>query len=112
MFPTELQHDVSITMSSDVAVTGEMFTLKCIVQSHLPTVVSWIDNTREPVSGVRVSAKYVAENEGALELHFDSLHTSHGGLYTCISRMNISSARNISSQQFLLEVKSKTHTWF
>lgn len=155
---------------------GQRFTLKCVVISHLPTVVSWIDASGEPVSGegimtidesvsgeristsgesasgegfstsgepasgdgIRTSSsgelasgddistseepaskkgisgviKYEAEDESWLEILFDSLHTSHGGLYTCISQINISSTKNISSQEILLEVESKSSALF
>lgn len=96
-------------MFPETPVAGENFTLICNVISDRPTMLSWIISDGEPVneSGIIVSQTYVDEEKSTLVLSFGYLHTSHGGLYTCNSEMNVSLAGNVSSRGILLEVESE-----
>ena len=68
------------------AVTGKNFTLTCIVISDWPTMISWEDSNGDKVSGkgIVVSSKYVGGKKSTLELHFDVLLASHGGVYVAM----------------------------
>ena len=82
-------------------VAGERFTLFCTVQSDFPATLSW----RGP-SG-NISDMTVNGATTTLSLTFDSLRMSHGGMYECLSEVNISSPNNVSSSYILLQVEGR-----
>ena len=89
------------------AVAGEIFTLTCTVISDYPAMLSWtyINGDSVNVSGISISQTHIRGTESSINLHFNSLRTSHGGVYVCTSQLNISSPRNYSSLHALVEVE-------
>ena len=63
---------------------GEMLTLTCrvtVVEGlTVQPDVEWVDS---------VSIVIINGSESTLDLEFSPLHTSHGGMYTCIASINI-----------------------
>jgi len=95
--PPDLEHTVTIS-ESGTAVSGHNFSLTCTVDVSIPPVVQWIypnstviTNSRWITVGTLVRANTIT----SLTLIFEPLVTSHGGQYTCHSKVDVvSSARN------------------
>ena len=75
---------------------GEMLTLTCrvtVVEGlTVQPDVEWVDSGGNAVpSGVNDVTVGNVTISGTLEMEFSPLHTSHGGMYTCIASINIQS---------------------
>ena len=100
---SELTHEVAVEKSHSSPVAGQRITLTCAVTSDLPTTLSW----RGP-SATRANVSEMTVMDGTvhtLNLSFDSLRMSDGGLYECHSEMKVSHVENSSSRAILLEVQ-------
>ena len=86
---------------SGTAVSGGVLNLTCSVNVSIPPVVQWIypNNTviTNSIRWINVGPPVRAGNITNLTLTFSPLLTSHGGQYTCQSRVDeASSARNFT----------------
>ena len=101
-----------------VPIAGEMLTLTCrvtvveglIVQPDVVWLVSGGSAVRSGVNNVTVDDVMRNGSESTLGLEFSSLHTSHGGQYTCRAIINIqligvSDLRGNSSQNVIIQSK-------
>ena len=88
-----------VTVSeSGTAVSGDILKLTCTVDVSIPPVVQWIYPNGAVItnsSWITVGPPVREGNITNLTLIFEHLITSHGGQYTCQSRVDeASSARN------------------
>ena len=91
---------------------GQDLTLTCTVVSDRPPLLRWIGPNGEPVSGegIAMSPPIASGMTTRLQLIFLPLHTSHGGIYTCISSVNTSSGIVNATHEFLVRVQSRLNT--
>ena len=106
LFSTELLHNVTI-MSSGVLISGETYNLTCTVEANVPQTVQWLysSNRSEVTSSgnITVETEKTTNSTTILTLSFNPLHASHGGLYTCQSRIDtppstVNATRNVIVQ--------------
>ena len=71
---------------------GGQYSLDCMVISDLTPTVQWLDPNSQMINtsgtSVRTGNPVTSGNTIRLMLHFDPTYTSHGGTYTCISRVS------------------------
>ena len=84
---------MSITGPPNPLLAGETYSLNCIVTSDFTPTVQWQDlNTQEVITttgtSVRTGNPVISGNTTHLVLYFDTIHTSHGGSYACISAVS------------------------
>ena len=94
--------NVIIKQDPGVPTAGQSFNLTCTVRLKNitgPPTIDWLDPNNEEVSnGSNITVKNrVTVNDSAYErtLVFSSLHTSHGGQYTC--RATLGQASTVAS---------------
>ena len=87
----ELENLVSISGPNPL-LAGWNNSLNCIVVSEFTPTVQWLDPNNQVITttgiSVRTDSPVTNGNTTYVGLHFDSIHTSHGGTYTCISTVN------------------------
>ena len=94
-------------MSSDTKPTaGNNFTLACNVLSDAPVTLEWV-GSGVGRDGVVVHPQVVNGFNSVLVIEFSPLHTSHGGVYTCVSTITPSPSVHNSELDHSLIVKSK-----
>ena len=81
---------MSITGHPNPLLAGGNYSLICVVTSDFAPTVQWLDpNTNEVITttGTSVTTDNPVTNGNTTELvlNFDPIHTSHGGIYACIS---------------------------
>ena len=95
---------------------GDIHTLTCTVQSELPANLKWVrilNGTKIEVvntSTITVSAESVVDNSTTIKnITFNCLHTSHAGKYECISVLNNTDSKVLSTKELecVVKVKSK-----
>ena len=96
----ELTNTVEIQASSEAPVAGEPFTLTCICTSNMQPQVTWIAPNGETIEG-----DLQHENGLICTLTFNPLHTSQGGMYTCVSY--IASPHSRQDAEYSVTVQSK-----
>ena len=106
IFSTELLHNVTIT-SSGILISGETYNLTCTVEANVPQTVQWLysSNRSEVTSSgnITVETEKTTNSTTILTLSFNPLSSSHGGQYTCQSKINappstVNATRNITVQ--------------
>ena len=104
---TELENSVNISTSYTSHSAGQPYSLTCTVTSDRPTQIKWLDPNGHQVSGegIAVSPQVTNGMVRTVEITFSSLHTSHSGIYTCISNINNPPSRKQAVH--LLRVESK-----
>ena len=97
---SELTNRVEIQASSEEPVAGELFTLTCTITSDVQSQVTWIGPNGQSVDGE-------LQEEASLmsTVTFSALHTSHSGMYTCVSRIVSLHSRRYTT--YSLRVHSK-----
>ena len=93
--------NVSIELSSSSPTAGEELRMTCSAVSDVLATLTWTDprGDRVTTNNPQVSLELV---DGELSLLFQSLHTSHGGVYTCVASVGgISSAQKMAAEHLL-----------
>ena len=102
---SELTNRVEIQASSDEPVAGELFTLTCIITSDVQSQVTWIGPNGQSVDGE------LHDETGVMStVTFSTLHTSHGGVYTCVSHIVTLHSRIYASYSLRVHSKHITPT--
>lgn len=118
---------MAVTASSDIPVVGTNFTLSCTVTSEQPSSITWV-GPNGPISNslnnVTVTQQNIQGNhpfythttDGKIlrrtevttrsDIIFHPILLSHGHVYTCKSRVNVTSTRSSASQAYPLNVQS------
>lgn len=88
---TDLENTVTIQASSDLPLAGERFTLTCTVVCDRPPQMKWLNPTGQNPTGqgMHLSPQTFGGQVYSLQIHFDPIHTSHTGIYTCISTVDV-----------------------
>ena len=106
LFSTELPQNITIT-SSGVPISGATYNLTCTVEANVPQTVQWLysSNGSEVTSSgnITVETERTTNSTTTLTLSFSPLHTSHGGQYTCQSKIDtppstVNATRNVIVQ--------------
>ena len=106
LFSTELLHNVT-TMDFGVPTSGETYNLTCIVESNVPSTVQWLYSSNGTAvtngSNITVGTQRTTGSTTTLTLSFNPLRISHGGQYTCQSRIDrppstVTATRNVTVQ--------------
>ena len=83
---------MSITGPPNPLPVGEKYFLNCIVVSDFTPTVQWLDPNNQVITttgtSVRTDNPVTNGNTTYVGLHFDSIHTSQGGTYTCTSTVS------------------------
>ena len=112
LFSTELLHNVTI-MSSGVPISGETYNLTCTVETNVPPTVQWLysSNSSEVTSSgnITVETEKITNSTTILTLSFNPLSTSHGGQYTCQSKIDtppstVNATRNVIVQGWCIDI--------
>ena len=89
---TELENTIRIKGTSNPWVAGRSgYSLTCVVTADIAPEVKWRDGSNNQISNtnssvdVFVSEPVVSERTTHLTLNFNSLRTSHGASYSCLS---------------------------
>lgn len=101
-----LTNNVSIEASNDRPTAGEVFTLTCTVISDRPPVMKWVGKGIGS-EGVTVHSQVVSGYNSTMVIEFHPLHTSHGGIYSCISTVSQSPSAHDSIVDYTLGVHSE-----
>lgn len=97
---------MSIEPSKHRPTAGEVFTLTCTAFSDGPPALKWIGEGIGS-EGVTVHSQGVDGLNSTLVIEFQPLHTSHSGMYSCISSFRISPSAHDSKLDYVVEVYSK-----
>ena len=102
---------MSITGSPNPLLAGGEFSLNCIVVSDFMPTVQWLDPNNQVITttgtSVRTDNPVTNGNTTYVVLHFDSIHTSHGGLYVCTS--TVSKTGSFKQETRDLQVQSESN---
>lgn len=106
---TEVENRVNISTSHTNHIAGKPYTLTCTVTSNRSPVIHWLDPNGETVSGSGITLSPQVTNGFAstVEIIFSSLHTSHSGVYTCISDIDNPPSRKQAVHLLQVEGKNK-----
>ena len=98
--------NVSIELSSLSPTAGEELRMTCSAVSDGLATLTWTDprGDRVTTNNPHVSLELV---DGELSLLFQSLHTSHGGVYTCVASVGGSSSAQKMAAEHLLAIQSE-----
>ena len=92
VFTIELLHNITITRSG-APISGETYNLTCTVEANVQPTVQWLYSSNGTAvvtneSGITVGTQKNTGSTTTLTLSFNPLSTSHGGQYTCQSRID------------------------
>ena len=112
LFSTELLHNVTIT-SSGAPISGGTYNLTCTVETNVPPTVQWLYSSNGTAvvtngSNITVGTERTT-NATIFTLSFNPLHTSHGGQYTCQSKIDtppstVNATRNVIVQGWCMDI--------
>ena len=98
--------NVSIELSSSSPTAGEELRMTCSAVSDVLPTLTWTDprGDRVTTNNPHVSLELV---DGELSLLFQSLHTSHGGVYTCVASVGGTLSAQKMAAEHLLAIQSE-----
>ena len=99
---------MSIELSSSSPTAGEEFKLTCSALSDGLATLTWIDPRGLRVAPTNPHSTTLETVDGELSLLFQPLHTSHGGVYTCVASVGGSLSAQRMEAEYQLSVQSKT----
>ena len=83
---------MSITGPPNPLLASGKYSLNCTVISDFTPTVQWLDPNNQVIittgTSVRTDSPVTNGNTAQVVLHFDSIHISHGGTYTCTSTVS------------------------
>ena len=103
---------MNISGPSSPWLTGDSYTLICVVVADASPEVKWTDSNGKYLvenEGLTLSGPFVSGNHTILNLTFENLRTSHAGRYYCVSD-GISVPVNISDWNVTIQCESDKHT--
>ncbi len=108
-----LHHMLNIIGSPNLLLAGETLTVTCNACSEFLPSLKWIDSKNDKmitIEGDVMIGSPVLEGENctSLSLTFNSLKTSQGGRYTCLSVVDIPFSERKITRDVI--VKSKIHS--
>ena len=102
---------MSITGPPNPLLASWKYSMICIVVSDLTPTVQWLDPNDQVISTTGTSVKtdnpVTNGNTTIVMLHLDSIHTSHGGTYACISTVSKTGSFRIETRD--LQVQSESN---
>ena len=110
LFPAELANTVQISGSSNPLAAGRRHSLTCHVTSDITPTVKWVglDGTElETGEGMIVSEPVRYGLNTTMVLTFDTLKTSHGGDYSCVSSTNYPTTEVTATRELIVQSKSQ-----
>lgn len=106
--PTELEHNMSITASTNnPVIAGSSLTLNCTATSNHVPLLTWVgpNGPTNVENGIIVSEQINGDMKQTI-LTFDPLRTSHAGNYTCISIIEDSVSKIVAQHLVIVESES------
>ena len=98
---------MSIGLSSQEPYAGIKLRMTCSVVSTATVMLTWADPTGQRVTRHNLNNITVEMNDEGLSLIFQSLQTSHGGLYTCVASVGGAESAQMQDASYFLKVHSK-----
>ena len=115
IFRTELLHNVTI-MDSGAPISGGTYNLTCTVEANILPTVQWLYFINSTAvtnrSNITVGTQRTTGSTTTLTLSFNPLHTSHGGQYTCQSKIDtpastVTATRDVTVQGECMDIHVK-----
>ena len=108
--PTELENTIRIEGTSNPWVAGRSsYSLTCVVTADIAPEVKWRDGSNNQISNtnssvdVFVSELVVSGRTTRLTLNFNSLRTSHGASYSCLSVITAPSSVQVALRDVIVK---------
>ena len=107
---TELDNIVRIEGTSNPWVAGRSgYSLTCMVTADIAPEIKWRDGNNNPISNTNssvdifVSEPVVSGRTTRLILNFNSLRTSHGASYSCLSVITVPSSVQVAVRDVIVK---------
>ena len=116
---TELENTIRIKGASNPWVAGRSgYSLTCVVTADIAPEVKWRDGSNNQISNtnssvdVFVSEPVMSGRTTRLTLNFNSLRTSHGARYSCISVITAPSSVQVVVRDVIVKSEFMAHDNF